>query len=343
MRIEHAALTMRAEHSYTSEYDYSVTSTLDFRSVFAGVEQAEATSAASAKAATAPTSQSTSAADEQERQQRLLLLLENIIGRLLDYLSGDGQSVSQGNALDALPSGTTSGAGEQLFGGQRPRVVLEWSRVASERIEEHERSDFTSTGKIATADGRTLDFTLSLSMCRDYSCQRTVAESGTVVLRDPLVINFAGNAAELEDQCLRFDLDADGCAENMHALAPGSGYLAIDRNDDGRINDGSELFGTISGDGFADLAALDADGNRWLDESDAAFSTLRVWQRDAAGESSLQTLREAGVGALYLGSTATPFALTDEDNRLRGQVRASGVYLNEDGRAGTLQQIDLAV
>ena len=129
----------------------------------------------------------------------------------------------------------------------------------------------------------------------------------------------------------------------MHALAPGSGYLAIDRNDDGRINDVSELFGTISGDGFADLAALDADGNRWLDESDAAFSTLRVWQRDAAGESSLQTLREAGVGALYLGSTATPFALTDEDNRLLGQVRASGVYLNEDGRAGTLQQIDLAV
>lgn len=339
MRIEHAALTMRAEHSYTSEYDYAVTSTLDFRSVFAGVEQAEAASAASA---TAAAGQLTPAADEQERQQRLRLLLENVIGRLLDYLSGDGPSASTSDALDALPSSARSGT-EELFGGRRPRVVLEWSRTATERIEEHERSDFTSTGKIATADGRTLDFTLGLSMCRDFSCQRTVVEAGTVELRDPLVINFAGKAAELEDQCLRFDLDADGIAENMHALGPGSGYLAIDRNGDGRINDGSELFGTVSGDGFADLAALDADGNRWLDESDAAFSTLRVWQRDAAGESSLSTLREAGVGALYLGSTTTPFALTDDDNRLLGQVRASGVYLNEDGRAGTLQQIDLAV
>ena len=138
-------------------------------------------------------------------------------------------------------------------------------------------------------------------------------------------------------------LDADGCAENVHALAPGSGYLAVDRNGDGRINDGGELFGTSSGDGFADLAAFDADGNRWIDEADAAFSTLLVWQRDAAGGSSLTTLRDAGVGALYLGAQETPFALTDEDNRLLGKVRASGIYLNEDGRAGTLQQIDLAV
>ena len=331
MRIEQAALTLRAEHSYTSEYEYAVATTLDFRSVYAGVEQAEAASAAS-----------TTAADEHERQQRLLLLLENIIGRLLDYLSGSGETASQSDALDALPSPATAKT-DGLFAGRRPRIVLEWSRVASERIEEHERSDFTSTGKIATADGRTLDFTLGLSMCRDYSCQRTLVEAGTVTLRDPLVINFAGTAAELEDECLHFDLDADGCAENMHALGPGSGYLAIDRNGDGRVNDGSELFGTISGDGFADLAALDADGNRWLDESDAAFSNLRVWRRDASGEPSLSTLGEAGVGALYLGSTATPFSLTDADNRLLGQVRASGVYLNEDGRAGTLQQIDLAV
>ena len=157
-------------------------------------------------------------------------------------------STAPNDTLAALPSpaGATASV---AFGAQRPRVVLEWSQVESERIEEHERSDFTSTGKVATADGRTVDFTLGLSMCRDYSCERTVAEGGTVELHDPLVINFDGQAAELEDQCFNFDLDADGSAENMHALAPGSGYLAVDRNGDGRINDGSELFGTSSGDG----------------------------------------------------------------------------------------------
>jgi hypothetical protein len=162
-------------------------------------------------------------------------------------------------------------------------------------------------------------------------------------LHDPLVINFGGRAAQLEGQCFAFDLDADGQAETLHELGGASGYLVIDRNGDGRINDGSELFGPGSGDGFADLAALDGDGNRWLDEADAAFSTLRVWQRDASGQDHLASLGERGVGALYLGSTATPFALTDGDNRRLGQVRASGLYLNEDGSAGTLQQIDLAV
>ena len=70
---------------------------------------------------------------------------------------------------------------------------------------------------------------------------------------------------------------------------------------------------------------------------------MRVWQRDANGNDSLSSLRERGVGALYLGSAETQFALTDSDNQRLGQIRASGVYLNEDGSAGTLQQIDLAV
>ena len=347
MRIEQAALAMRAEHSQTSEYDYEVVSTLDFRSVYAGVaeEQAKAASATSAASATPTTpvvaaaGQTESVATDRDRQQRLLLLLENIIGHLLDFLSGEA-GTGQNDALAALPASSTASV---AFGEQRPRVVLEWSQVATERIEEHERSDFTSTGKVATADGRTLEYTLDLSMCRDYSCERTVAKAGMVELRDPLVINFDGHAAELEDQCFSFDLDADGCAENVHALGPGSGYLAIDRNGDGRVNDGGELLGTSSGDGFADLAALDGDGNHWIDEADPAFSTLRVWRRDAAGGSSLSSLRDAGVGALYLGAQETPFALTDGDNRLRGQVRASGIYLSEDGRAGTLQQVDLAV
>ena len=49
------------------------------------------------------------------------------------------------------------------------------------------------------------------------------------------------------------------------------------------------------------------------------------------------------VGALYLGSAETPFALTDWGNARLGYVRASGVYLREDGNVGTMQQIDLAV
>ncbi len=103
------------------------------------------------------------------------------------------------------------------------------------------------------------------------------------------------------------------------------------------------MFGTRSGNGFADLAKLDSDGNHWLDEADAGFNALRVWQHDASGQSQLSSLRDKGVGALYLGSTETPFTLTDKENRTLAQVRASGIYLMENGAVGSLQQVDLAV
>ncbi|MBC7248252.1 MAG: hypothetical protein H5T73_10820 [Actinobacteria bacterium] len=56
-------------------------------------------------------------------------------------------------------------------------------------------------------------------------------------------------------------------------------------------------------------------------------------------EDRLLILREAGIGALFLGKT-TPFALTRPDNEVLGLIRSSGFYLREDGTPGALQQID---
>lgn len=327
MKIEQSAVAMNSSHSYSSEYEFAVASAISFRQVFAGVD------------ASLEPAADISTRSDADRQAQLLVMLQELIGRMLEFLSGQDSSSDSSTILAAESPGLPA----RGVGARAPRLVMEWSRVSTERIEEHESSDFSSTGQIKTSDGRTLDFSLGLSMCRDYSCERASVEGGSIELRDPLVINFGGRAADLEGKSFTFDLDADGSAESVHELAGGSGYLAIDRNGDGCVNDGSELFGTCSGDGFADLAKLDSDGNRWLDEADAAFSTLRVWQRDESGQDSLATLAGSGVGALYLGSAATPFALTDDENRLRGQIRASGIYLNEDGSAGSLQQIDLAV
>ena len=98
-----------------------------------------------------------------------------------------------------------------------------------------------------------------------------------------------------------------------------------------------------SGNGFADLSAYDSDKNNWIDENDAVYSRLLVWSKDSAGKDTLSTLAQRNVGALYLGNVATPFDLKDSENALQGQVRSSGIYLNENGSVGTLQQIDLVV
>ena len=86
---------------------------------------------------------------------------------------------------------------------------------------------------------------------------------------------------------------------------------------------------------------LDDDRNGWIDESDAAFDRLQVWTRDGAGTDRLQSLGEAGVGAIGLGNIATPFDIKNNANQLLGQIRSSGIVLQENGAAGTIQQIDL--
>ncbi|NLD47470.1 MAG: hypothetical protein GX660_09755, partial [Clostridiaceae bacterium] len=142
---------------------------------------------------------------------------------------------------------------------------------------------------------------------------------------------------------INFDLDFDGKTEQISFVSKESGFLALDLNNDGVINDGRELFGPQTGDGFSELAKYDLDENNWIDENDAVFSKLKIWVKDDSGKDMLFTLAEKGIGALYLGNVNTPFSLKDASNNLNGVIRKSGVFLKENGTAGTIQHIDLAV
>lgn len=157
------------------------------------------------------------------------------------------------------------------------------------------------------------------------------------------MINFSGTAVELTERKFHFDIDADGTSDQIHFVKPGSGFLAYDKNGDGQINDGSELFGTQSGDGFGDLAAYDEDGNGFIDAGDSIFERLRVFVQDGAGNRQLMALGATDVEAIYLGHVSTPFAIKNERNELQGIVRETGLYVGKNGTAGTVQQIDLVV
>lgn len=210
--------------------------------------------------------------------------------------------------------------------------------------EETENVLYKSQGKVTTADGREITFNLDLGMSRSfqeyYKEEYNIAELQRVC--DPLVINFDGNVANLTDQKFFFDIDADGEKDEISNLAAGSGYLALDKNNDGTINDGSELFGPQSGDGFADLAEYDEDGNGWIDENDSVWNKLKIWCRNESGEDELYTLAEKGVGAICLQKAATNFALKDAKNQDKGFIRSTGIFLYENGNVGSVQHLDLA-
>lgn len=110
---------------------------------------------------------------------------------------------------------------------------------------------------------------------------------------DPLIVNFSGTAAQLTDTKYQFDLNSDGRKDNISFVQPGSGFLAVDKNDDGKINNGKELFGPNAGNGFDELAKYDADGNQWIDESDPIFKQLKIWTKDAKGNDTFLRRKKA--------------------------------------------------
>ena len=208
---------------------------------------------------------------------------------------------------------------------------------------ESEQTSFNATGVVSTADGQQIALNLQLNMSRSFASNESLDIRAGDALKDPLVIKYAGSAAQLQATDLQFDIDLDGSPDQLNFVAPGSGFLALDKNGDGQINDGSELFGPASGDGFAELATYDDDGNNWIDENDAVYSRLRIWSRDAEGQAQLFALGQQGIGAIYLDHAATPFALNDSQNQQLGQVQSSGVFLFESGRVGSIQQLDMVV
>ena len=218
---------------------------------------------------------------------------------------------------------------------------VEYSKVAS--YSESERTTMQATGVIKTSDGKEIKFNLDLVMQRQYSeTSSTDVRLGDAARKtDPLVINFNGTAAQLSEQRFAFDLNSDGKSEQINAPLSGSGFLALDQNGDGKINNGSELFGPSTGNGFGELAKYDSDGNGWIDESDPIFKQLKVWTGSGTESSKLSSLASLGVGAISLHSIATPFDIKTASNQLLGSVRASSVYLNENGSVGSVQQIDL--
>ncbi len=207
---------------------------------------------------------------------------------------------------------------------------------------EKEDASFQAKGIIKTADGREVVFNLELDMSREYLEKNSINIRAGDAAIDPLIINFGGNAADLSSMKFEFDLDSDGNAEQISMPTAGRGFLAVDLNNNAMIDNGSELFGPSTGNGFMELSAYDGDSNNWIDENDEVFGRLRVMTFDNSGSSFLNTLEDVGVGAVYLGRSATPFDIrTDSDNSLLGRIRTTGIYLHEDGTPGTIQQLDL--
>jgi hypothetical protein len=152
------------------------------------------------------------------------------------------------------------------------------------------------------------------AMTSAQSSVMTVAQINALKSLTPIVLDLNGDGVQTVGlgNGVQFDLAATGTKVNTGWIAGGDGLLALDRNHDGVINDGSELFGSgttlangqKAGTGYEAMAELDTNGDGSIDAKDGAFADLRVWvDGNADGVSQadeLKSLDQLGITKLNL-------------------------------------------
>ena len=190
---------------------------------------------------------------------------------------------------------------------------------------------------------RTLEITverrveLSLDVQVERLELRRAADAAPALERkDPLVLDLDGDGVELTTAAdgVLFDLDADGALDRAAFATGDDAFLARDRDGDGRITSGAELFGDLTGarDGFADLARMDANGDGQVDAADPGFDALRL-----VSTAGTRTLADAGVTAISVEGQAIHRERADGNAEV-----AQSTFTRRDGSTGRVADVLLA-
>ena len=178
---------------------------------------------------------------------------------------------------------------------------------------------------------------------------------GASYIPSPIILDLDGDGVETTKQGTGtyFDHDANGFAESTGWVGKDDGLLVRDLDGNGVIDTGRELFGSETllangskaANGFAALAELDSNHDGKIDSSDAAFSTLQIWQDTNSdgysNETELKTLAQAGIASINLNYTSTAYTIANpgfgntnigwQTDASNNQHRQLGSYTSTDG------------
>jgi hypothetical protein len=179
----------------------------------------------------------------------------------------------------------------------------------------------------------------------------TAAQTWVAPRRDPLILDLDADGLETialnTTNPILFDHNADGIKTGTGWVKGDDGFLVLDRNGNGVIDDGRELFGDATQipdgaggqrnaiDGFEALQAQDTNADGLVNNLDANFASLRIWQdlnQDGISQTNeLFTLAQKNIASITVAKTENSTLLPN------GNVIADlGHYTKTDGTTATL-------
>ena len=211
--------------------------------------------------------------------------------------------------------------------GSTPQIDVSAFRVMSQRIE----IDLTQIESRFSSIGSTANISISKFRAQIDLIRIDIAQA---FQQDPLILDLDGNGIDITSlqDGQQFDIDGDGTIDQTAWIRGNDALLALDRNKDGKINNGTELFGDQNGaaDGFAELAKFDDNQDGKIDANDVVFSALILLR--ANGEQA--TLMDEGITSISL-SMITPI-----DQRLiGGDLVATSHFTRDDGSIATVGEV----
>ncbi|WDE04300.1 hypothetical protein SG34_023620 [Thalassomonas viridans] len=288
------------------------------------------------------------------RLESVRLILEAYFGKSLELEkyqvdfsgpSADGQDIAQ-NAGQAINAANNSSEfvvlDNQVFRAGEQVQVEEWF-TRQQSLSYQMQGEFLLDDKQLSLN---YEFNISSESTR---YRRFAARAAN--LQDPLLVQFGSQSLGHIEGGQEFDINGDNSLDTLPVFSGDVGYLVFDKNANGRADDGSELFGPATGNGFNELAAFDSNQNGFIDKEDEHFEQLYLWQPGTAGENgedpgsqpSWLSLDEAGIMAINLSAIATPYTFYDENDRVQAQMRQSSFAIGENGRGYGVHQVDVRI
>ena len=163
---------------------------------------------------------------------------------------------------------------------------------------------------------------------------------------DPLIFDLDGDGIKttsLDQSRTYFDLDSNGFAERTAWVDASDGLLVLDRNNDGQITSGQELFGDQTllangrraDSGFEALREFDSNRDGRIDAKDEVYSKLKIW-RDLNGDGISQAEELKGLSDYNIASISLSSTSSNASDAMNNIQRRVGSFIKTDGSGGVI-------